>query len=826
MYIKKSLPFLLLMMCCNVVFGQVTPPFTILFGNSDTANRKLYVEVMYEKPSCQDYQAKFVLRTKTKDYGVLKIDTILNNRGTYEKIGDTVLVRPQAGGYKILFDLPMENGKVLRPSDSVSIGVITQAVPYLCKDCAATYSDVLFTNNDIDPDCPYSGTDMLACSRRSVYENWEGWIQDPRDCKPYRIVMMPDGRWWFAQNLNYQTDLTFRTRSQGSVATAGVVGEYWCPTGVSAENGRSMPIANSTFDGFTHSPTSCNTYGALYSWTTAMAYNGRTTLSSGASAPTALGASSNSQGICPEGWYMPSDYDWGLLLNSVEEEFDSMFTTSHIYLDASISEVGSRKATASLKNTTSCRPHASPVDSVCATYTNPAWSWFREDYTGKMSTANTLGEDKYGFSVLPAGLRYYTGAYYESVGSVNRFHSSSQYSSTQSYYRHIKYSGVIGRAYDYKGTAISVRCYREDPAGSVAIPQVRISAIGVNGGTSTATVENVPSGYTVNWYDTPTGGAPIATNASSYSTTTPTRVYAELSSGNTVSSRRVAADLYQRYDNTAIISVNSMTPGKYSIILAGAKGGNGGSTTYAGGIGGNGGVVKAVMNIASTSNIQIVTGKIGANATCGVSGNQYGAAGGWGAGGGGGSGMYHTSATTCGGGGGGGLSLIRFSDGTLIAIAGGGGGGGGGSSQPSSTWNYGPGTNGGAGGGFIAEDGGSKYSGSVRYFAGGGTQSQDSNNGYGVNSWGRAIYGAGAYYGGGNGNASSFAAGARGAYTSNSSYQGGGGGAGAGYQGGSGGHYGNGGGGGSSYTNPSFTINVEHVQGGNSSNGYVYIYKR
>ncbi|MDR3180492.1 MAG: hypothetical protein LBT61_01005, partial [Prevotellaceae bacterium] len=32
---------------------------------------------------------------------------------------------------------------------------------------------------------------------------------DPRDGKQYKTVVMPDGRTWFAQNLNYTKDLTF-----------------------------------------------------------------------------------------------------------------------------------------------------------------------------------------------------------------------------------------------------------------------------------------------------------------------------------------------------------------------------------------------------------------------------------------------------------------------------------------------------------------------------------------------------------------------------------------------------------------------------------------
>ncbi len=58
--------------------------------------------------------------------------------------------------------------------------------------------------------CPYTGNDLLldashtCLQRTSDAKNWEAWIKDARDNKIYRIVLMPDNKWWMAQNLDYR----------------------------------------------------------------------------------------------------------------------------------------------------------------------------------------------------------------------------------------------------------------------------------------------------------------------------------------------------------------------------------------------------------------------------------------------------------------------------------------------------------------------------------------------------------------------------------------------------------------------------------------------
>jgi uncharacterized protein (TIGR02145 family) len=57
--------------------------------------------------------------------------------------------------------------------------------------------------------CKYVGMDLhlnasYPCQQRaSGAKNWEAWIKDTRDHELYRIVLMPDKKWWLAQNVKY-----------------------------------------------------------------------------------------------------------------------------------------------------------------------------------------------------------------------------------------------------------------------------------------------------------------------------------------------------------------------------------------------------------------------------------------------------------------------------------------------------------------------------------------------------------------------------------------------------------------------------------------------
>jgi uncharacterized protein (TIGR02145 family) len=167
------------------------------------------------------------------------------------------------------------------------------------------------------------------------------WIIDPRDGKKYHTVIMPDGNTWFAQNLNYTVDLKYNNTSKianGAAYTSvsnGVpaIGSYWCPPADKAVNSGDA--------------TTCNTYGALYTWETTMMIDGKYAdeaktgsawdekwvspnyFNPGVAIKNEPKANRNNarggtsvkgggRGICPPGWHVPTDFEWANLLDKVE----------------------------------------------------------------------------------------------------------------------------------------------------------------------------------------------------------------------------------------------------------------------------------------------------------------------------------------------------------------------------------------------------------------------------------------------------------------------------------------------------------------------------
>jgi hypothetical protein len=458
--------------------AQFASPFTVLSNNSDVQNQKLYVEIMYEKPACGDYQAQFRMVNNKGLDTVVAVDSFLNNPGTYQlSIDGKRLMRPQAGGYRLRFSLPAGS----TPADSLRVCVDAYKMSYRCEGCAAGGSDAIFGPSDIDLFCPYNNTannDLLACYRRESREgNWEAWITDPRDCQPYRIVLMPDSKWWFARNLTYTKDLENSGDANkglgGSAASSSnsLWGNYWCPGGLTISPGGAQtndynrpPAANATVT--TGGLAACKVYGALYTWNTAIRLDGHGM----EHAPAKTGATSATQGICPAGWMLPSDADWGMMLNAVEggcKDLAGLATAppcNHFLVDNTTSREAGANAAAHLKTTLSAPPHNRQVDTTIATATLPAWPWRRADYSGKVSTPAGLGNDRYGFGLLPAGYRNISpNVAFNNLGNAACFWSSTVGNSdARAILRKFSYNSAgVYRSIENKWAGLSIRCARE-----------------------------------------------------------------------------------------------------------------------------------------------------------------------------------------------------------------------------------------------------------------------------------------------------------------------------------------------------------------------------
>jgi uncharacterized protein (TIGR02145 family) len=291
----------------------------------------------------------------------------------------------------------LENGQVISgatavdytaPSGKTTAGLYTYIRQAKSADCDEWQSSNEFTVTVFN--CTFSaGTGTGATAT----------FTDPRDGKRYKTVLMPDGKTWFAQNLNYTKDLTYNAYSyeaNGKQFTStgnGIpaIGSYWCPG-----------VEGSVASG---SETDCNTYGALYTWETAMMVDGKYAdeaktstawdeswvlpyyigaYTSPATTPhadrnNARGGTSvkeGGRGICPKGWHVPTVKEWVSMLNKVEGD-----GTGNAYITMNLSTLVGVDAGLKLRSAATCTT-ADPIPL--------AW------YTGTYN-----GYDLYGFSAYP-----------------------------------------------------------------------------------------------------------------------------------------------------------------------------------------------------------------------------------------------------------------------------------------------------------------------------------------------------------------------------------------------------------------------------------------
>jgi uncharacterized protein (TIGR02145 family) len=187
---------------------------------------------------------------------------------------------------------------------------------------------------------------------------------------------------WFAKNLNIGTMIQ-GTNDQTNNSTL----EKYC---------------------YNNDPANCTTYGGLYQWAEAVQYqNGASNYTSPNPAFTG-----NVRGICPTGWHMPSDAEWGTL-----ETFLG----------------GSSVAGGALKST-----------------------------SGLWSSPNTGASNSSGFSALPSGCHDTNGTSY-GIGIIAYFWSSSEYYSRYiAFSRYLAYNtSDINRNNGSKYGGFSARCTQD-----------------------------------------------------------------------------------------------------------------------------------------------------------------------------------------------------------------------------------------------------------------------------------------------------------------------------------------------------------------------------
>ncbi|MDR1631634.1 MAG: fibrobacter succinogenes major paralogous domain-containing protein [Dysgonamonadaceae bacterium] len=207
------------------------------------------------------------------------------------------------------------------------------------------------------------------------------------------------------------------------------------PEGTNKDNDPNAVVYYYPNSNSTNSPSE---YGLLYTWSAANI--GTTTTEATNAFP---GKTSDRQGICPDGWTLPSDYDW----NQLEKE---IATKPELYSDESATmEPDAWNVT--YEGSTEWRP---------ATGTNEKWWGRRMKSPTKVTSTATNGVSKIdstGFNALLVG--YLGSGNGADFGSYTNFWSSSAGSATAAWRRRLNggSSGVY-RDTTNKSYLYSVRC--------------------------------------------------------------------------------------------------------------------------------------------------------------------------------------------------------------------------------------------------------------------------------------------------------------------------------------------------------------------------------
>jgi hypothetical protein len=222
---------------------------TVVSTHTDTANNVLYAMFAYQQPICGEYQVSFSLivtnggTSVTYDtIPVQEVESVSQTGVTGFSAVPAFVLQPsgrlitqvKSGGFGIKVPNLRAQYGVTRTS-KVEICAHVLQNTNKCIGCGPAGSDIIFTNTDIDPSCPgLAGMqEIVACHKIKTvngYDFWEGWIQDSRNCLNYRVVRMPDGRWWMADNLAVDGDATDYDENNMNNATISRLDTgIWCP---------------------------------------------------------------------------------------------------------------------------------------------------------------------------------------------------------------------------------------------------------------------------------------------------------------------------------------------------------------------------------------------------------------------------------------------------------------------------------------------------------------------------------------------------------------------------------------------------------------------
>lgn len=273
-------------------------------------------------------------------------------------------------------------------------------------------------------------TDALNVSKTDSVRIFDTFIDD-RDSKRYKAIQIGE-QIWMAENLNVGTSVeTYYTGIRHSdVANNGIIEKY-C---------------------FGNQPTNCDVYGGLYEWDEMMSY--------GPQDDKPLGTT---QGICPNGWHIPTGSEW---------------TDLYSYLGG---------------------------DTI-------AGGKLKEQGIDHWWNPNTGADNESGFTALPAGQKIIEGGYYYMNTYTYFWSSSYSYSDHYLSYNMNYTSSGISTSNEDKFFGLSVRCVKNSCSQlTLNITASDITCHGENDGSINLSVLGGTSPFIYDW-NTLNGSGLIANN--------------------------------------------------------------------------------------------------------------------------------------------------------------------------------------------------------------------------------------------------------------------------------------------------------------------------
>jgi len=224
-------------------------------------------------------------------------------------------------------------------------------------------------------------------------EETSGTFVDERDNREYSWVKIGE-QIWMAENLKYLPSVVGPGTGSNSEAYCYVYGY----------DGTSISAAKATEN--------YATYGVLYNWTAAM--NG---------AESSDANPSGVQGICPDGWHLPSDAEWKQL---------------EMYLGMSETDVNSTGWRGTVEG-----------------------GKLKEAGTTHWADPNAGANNESGFTALPGGYRFSNGDF-NYIRNYGNWWSSTGYDADDAWNRYLLCNNSnVDRGYNSKSMGFSVRCLRD-----------------------------------------------------------------------------------------------------------------------------------------------------------------------------------------------------------------------------------------------------------------------------------------------------------------------------------------------------------------------------